>query len=203
MMDIALNAEVQCTDGEAGHISHLLFNPAEDKLTHIVVKYHSEEHEVSVDRITYADEHHVRLNCSIQDVKAQPNFIDLDYVRSPLEHRDITPDGYYYRPYVTVETYTVKHPHIPDGDLEFTRGTPVFAKGERIGRIDELVVDPEGFRVTHFVLREGHLWGQKDVVIGVEHVKAIDSEGVHLTLNSAQVSALPTIPLRRRFALAM
>ena len=30
--------------------------------------------------------------------------------------------------------------------------------------VDELLVDPENEHITHLVMREGHLWGQKDVV---------------------------------------
>jgi sporulation protein YlmC with PRC-barrel domain len=31
--------------------------------------------------------------------------------------------------------------------------------------VDEFVVNPKNGHITHLVMREGHLWGQKDVII--------------------------------------
>ncbi len=202
-MDIALNAHVQCADGSAGHVSRIILNPVADQITHIVVQNLGEEHEVEAAEIASADEHEVILKCSSQFVRQQPKFIEVQYIRTPTEHWEIDGDtftpNFYARPYVTTDTFTVKHENVPENELTFTRGTHVFARDKRIGKIDELVVDPTDYHVTHVVLREGHLWGQKDVVIGVEHVKDIDWDGVHLKLTSEQVGALPTIPLRRHY----
>jgi sporulation protein YlmC with PRC-barrel domain len=202
-MDIALKAEVHCVDGAAGHVSGVILNPIEDDVTHLVVKYHDQEYEVPVSHITSADATEVQLNCSIESLKAQPHFTDTEYVRAPLLRRDLTGFDYgvagYYTPYVEMETYEVKHEHIPLGELEFTRGTDVFAKEGQVGRVDELVVDPDDYSITHIVLREGHLWGQKDVVIGVDQIKHIDVEGVHLDMSKAQIAALPAMPLKRRY----
>jgi sporulation protein YlmC with PRC-barrel domain len=204
-MDIALNAEVQCTDGNAGHVSRVILNPIDDELTHIVVKHHSGEHEIGVSHIMEVNQDTVKLNCSTDYLEKQPDFIETEYIRTPLEHRELDANGYfmtgyYYMPYVTMETVAIEHEQIPEGEVAFNRGTHVFAKEGRIGRVDEMVVNPDTYHITHIVLREGHLWGQKDVVIGVEHIKNVDDDGVHLKLSKAQVEALPTIPLNRRYA---
>ena len=203
-MNIALDAKVQCTDGAAGHVSRIILNPVADQITHIVVKTHNEEHEVDIAEIASADEHEVILNCSSQFVREQPDFIEVQYLRTPVEHYEVETSvynaaGYYTQPYVTMETYTSKYENVPNDELTFTRGTLVYAEDERIGKIDEMVVDPTNYHITHIVLREGHLWGRKDIVIPVEHVKHIDAEGVHLNLMKTQVEALPTIPLKRYF----
>lgn len=62
--------------------------------------------------------------------------------------------------------------------------------------MDEFLIDREIERMTHRVLREGHLWGQKDGLIPVSEVEQINEERIDLTLTKAQVSALPTIPVR-------
>ncbi len=203
-MDIRINAEVRCTDGLAGFVSRAILNPITDELTHIVIKHHEEEYEIDADHILSATEEMVKLDCTRQYLYAQPHFMEVEYVRAPLEHRELEaagtyPTGYYYKPYVTMETYTVTHEHIPEGELAFTRGTQVFAKEGHIGQIDELVVNPDTHHITHIVLRKGHLWGKKDVVIGIEHIKNLDEDGVHLKMTKAQIEALPTVPLKRRF----
>ena len=198
-MDIALNAEVLCMDEPAGHVSRVILNPIDDELTHLVVKQHGEEHEIDVSHVMSADEARVKLNCSTAYLREQPHFIETEYIYAPFEHQDLDTVGYYYRPYVTMKTYAVKLEHIPVGELAFTRGTPVFAKDGRIGRIDEFVVNPDDYHITHIVLREGHLWGHKDVVIGIEHIKNFDGQGLYLKMTRDQVAALPAIPLHRHY----
>jgi hypothetical protein len=36
------------------------------------------------------------------------------------------------------------------------------------------VVDPKTGHITHLVLREGHLWGQRDVAIPVNAIERIE-----------------------------
>jgi hypothetical protein len=47
------------------------------------------------------------------------------------------------------------------------------------------------------VLREGHLWGQKDVTVPVSKIKRIEEEDVYLDLDKAGIETLPAIPIRR------
>ena len=63
--------------------------------------------------------------------------------------------------------------------------------------IDEVVVDRETMHLTHLVLREGHLWGQKDVMIPVDEIENIEENNVYLKLDKQSVAALPTFPVHR------
>ena len=49
--------------------------------------------------------------------------------------------------------------------------------------------------MTHLVMREGHLWGKKDVVIPVSEVDRIEEDTVYLKLSKDEVQALPAIPV--------
>jgi sporulation protein YlmC with PRC-barrel domain len=80
------------------------------------------------------------------------------------------------------------------------RGARIHATDGAIGRVDEFLVNPANNRISHLVLREGHLWGQKDVTIPVAEIDHIDEDAVCLKLNKQQVGALPAIPVRRRTA---
>ncbi len=56
---------------------------------------------------------------------------------------------------------------IPPGELDVRRGTRVEATDGYVGNVDEFVVNPEDGHITHMVMREGHRWGQKDVIIKI------------------------------------
>nr|WP_255603834.1 PRC-barrel domain-containing protein [Oscillochloris sp. ZM17-4] len=73
------------------------------------------------------------------------------------------------------------------------RGDVVAATDGRVGRIEGFVVDPQGEQISHLLLREGHLWGTKDVSIPVASIKDIQAGVVHLKLRKDEVAALPTI----------
>jgi hypothetical protein len=51
-------------------------------------------------------------------------------------------------------------------------------------------VDPADHRVTHVLLREGHIWGRKEVAIPISAIVAVD-EGIRLNITKEQVGNLP------------
>jgi hypothetical protein len=63
--------------------------------------------------------------------------------------------------------------------------------------VDELVVDPDGEKITHLMMRTGHLWGKKDVAIPVSAIDSVDSEAVYLKIEKEDVGALPSVPVKR------
>jgi sporulation protein YlmC with PRC-barrel domain len=66
-----------------------------------------------------------------------------------------------------------------------------------VGRVDEFLVDPRNEHITHLIMREGHLWGQKDVSIPLSAIGHIEEDTVHLKLSKSEIEALPAIPIRR------
>ena len=59
------------------------------------------------------------------------------------------------------------------------------------------MVDPNTNHITHLIMREGHLWGEKDVTIPVSNIERIEEDTVYLNLHKKDIEALPTIPVRR------
>ncbi|HJZ02361.1 MAG TPA: PRC-barrel domain-containing protein, partial [Streptosporangiaceae bacterium] len=59
-----------------------------------------------------------------------------------------------------------------------------------IGHVQGLLVDPDDHRVTHVLLREGHLWGRKEVAIPISAVTGAE-EGIRVNLTKKQVEDLP------------
>ena len=57
----------------------------------------------------------------------------------------------------------VTNDRVPLGEVEVRRGEHVFATDGAIGRVRGLVILPDDHCLTHVLLDEGHLWGQKRV----------------------------------------
>ena len=79
-------------------------------------------------------------------------------------------------------------------------GMEVEAADGHAGTAGELVVDPQSAEITHFVLREGHLWGKKEVTLPVAAVERVARDRVYLKLDKQAIGQLPAIPVRRRQA---
>jgi uncharacterized protein YrrD len=64
--------------------------------------------------------------------------------------------------------------------MEFREGAAVYTPdGRHLGNVDRLVVDPGSRRVTHIVIRRGHLLPE-DKVIGVEQLSTATEERIVL-----------------------
>ncbi len=90
----------------------------------------------------------------------------------------------------------VTNDHVPMGEVEVRRGEHVFATDGAIGRVRGLVVHPGDHCVTHVLLDEGHLWGQKRA-IPISDVKEIE-DGVRLKLTKDEVRGLPLVEVDER-----
>jgi hypothetical protein len=88
---------------------------------------------------------------------------------------------------------------ISPGELAVRRGARVRATDGRVGRIDEFLVEPESGQITHLVLREGHLWGQKVITIPISEIDHIDEKVVYLKVDKKSVEEMPAIAVKRRW----
>jgi|SRR5271157_1401231 len=211
-MEIPLQARVECTNGVCGRSVYVLINPVIDKVTHLVVREDASKKEyiVPVDFVTETIADTIRLSCSKAKLKKMPLFIKTTFIEEKVPYPDYGADGgmhgmgsYYYIPYVIPEMTVqvpVEHQQIPPGELAVRRGTRVEAKDGYIGHVDEFVVNPKNGHITHLVMREGHLWGQKDVIIPLSAMGDTREDTVFLKLNKHQIESLPTFPVHRRWS---
>jgi len=86
------------------------------------------------------------------------------------------------------------HDRVPVGEVEVRRGEHVHATDGTIGRVQGLVINPSDHHVTHVLLDEGHLWGQKRVAIPISAVTGVQ-DGVRLNLTKDEVRDLPAVDL--------
>jgi hypothetical protein len=201
-MDIPLNATVQCVDEECGRSTFLIINPVSREVTHLVVKEKGltgTEHVIPVEWVTETTHNTIRLRCDREQFEETDPFIETHYIREPLPDFEHMAGGYFLQPYNVPQVVTnvrVQERRVPPGELLVKRGTRVEATDGHVGQVDEFLVDPEDCHITHLVLHEGHLWGQKDVTIPVSEIDRVDEDKVFLKLDKKSIEALPSIPMR-------
>jgi hypothetical protein len=213
-MEIPLQAQVDCTDGVCGRSVSVLINPVNEQVTHLVVREDpspNTEYIVPVDFVIETIADTIQLRCSKAELEKMDTFIKTTVIEKKVPVTDLVYHGgsygwgsqQYYMPYVTPER-TVKvseeHMQIPPGELAVQRGTRVEATDGYVGKVDEFMVNPENGHITHLVMREGHLWGKKDVIIPLSAMGEPRDDTVFLKLDKHQIEALPTFPVHRRWS---
>jgi sporulation protein YlmC with PRC-barrel domain len=201
-MDMPVNAEVHCADGLCGRSVCVIVNPVTRQITHLVVAEKDFPHTqrlVPVDLVTDSTPHLIHLRCVKADLATQKPFVETEYIQGNMAYSMYMADQYRMWPYVIPETLLpIEHIHIPPGELAVHRGVRVQATDGHVGQVDEFLVNPVNGYISHLILREGHLWGQKDVTIPVSQIARIEENTVYLKLDRRGIEALPAVPVHRR-----
>jgi sporulation protein YlmC with PRC-barrel domain len=200
-MDISINAKVSCSDGPCGQCTRVIIKPTTEKITHLVVEsdhsYPVTEYLVSIKSVVESTPDQIRLSCSNAILMKMPVFEKIQFVPANLT-------GYYGSPYFMMWPFyapesteiPLAKDHIPADELTIRRGARVEATDGHIGRVDEFLINPGNDHITHLVMREGHLWGQKDVTIPVSQIDHYKDNTVYLKLNKQVIDKLSSIPVR-------
>jgi sporulation protein YlmC with PRC-barrel domain len=199
-MDIPLNVQVHCDDGLCGHSTEVVLHPETDEVTHLVVKEAHAPHIerlVPVSLVRETTPHLILLRCNKQKLAQLQPFVAVEARREQIPHYVAELGGI---PVSVLESrwVTRKHKAIPWGELGVRWHARIEATDGRVGQLDEFLVEPETEHITHLVMREGHLWGEKDVTIPVSEIDRIEETVIHLKLDKQSIEALPAIPIRRR-----
>ena len=187
-----IGARASCTDGHCGEVRRLIIDPATEAVTHLVIQpglRHGPARLVPADLIDAAAGE-VRLRCTLAEFENLDPAQETVMVDGPgLGISSMyagLPMGMPESPPFVVQDV------VPVGETEVSPGDPVHALDGEIGQVQGFLVDSGDHRVTHVLLREGHLWGRKEVAIPVSAVTGVDA-GIRLNLTKEQVAGLPPV----------
>ena len=187
--EFAIGAKASCTDGPCGEVTRLIFDPAAQTVTHLVIK---PEHEagrarlVSLDLVgTAAGE--ITLRCTLAEFGRLDRAEETEMVEGRAS--GLGPEGARAPMGIPKATRTVVEEVVPLGETDLHPGEPVHAVDGEIGHVQGFMVD-EAHQVTHVLLKEGHFWGRKEVAIPVSAVTGME-DGIRLSLTRKQVEDLP------------
>jgi hypothetical protein len=211
---LRFGATADCSDGAFGELVDAVIAPVSRRVTHlVVVPDHHDEVARMVPLELLAPEETagsgLRLRCTLGELHALPGSQEFAYVRiaerPPLDdsEHDVGIEEVLSVPgYTSFELYPLRnddrvaitYDRIPKGELEVRHASEVCcSNGERIGRLDGLVLDETG-TITQVILERGHLWGRHRLTIPASAVDHFDMDRVTLTLSRSEIEEL--IPVR-------
>ncbi len=204
-MDIPINVDVLCAGELCGHSTCLIINPVNTHVTHLVVienTFPYIERLVPVRIILDFSLNVIQLRCNKAKLSDMEPFKEADFISATRLESTLPYDMPYlvwpYSPYEGAPA-SLEHEHIRAGEVVIRRGIPVKAMDGQVGKVNDFLVDPKNDIITHLVLREGHLWGKKDVTIPVSEIDRITDDAVYLKLGKEVIATLPTVPVRRKW----
>jgi sporulation protein YlmC with PRC-barrel domain len=207
MMDISIHTKVFCSDGLVGKSTHIIVDLVTEQVTHVVIKTKESgrEYLVPLEMVSSADREAIHLNCKKDEIavlnpfhEAYFNVYDSYSGAPPVPPTDVEASHTLYHPYRTAETGAEGAPAHPSSEQQtINKGAVVLATDGDVGKIDELVIEPETHRVTHLVLRQHHLTKDMEVTIPVSEIERVEMGAVNLKIDKEEVASLPTVTLKK------
>ena len=212
-MEFTFGARASCSDGYCGELSRTIFDPAHRTVTHLVIepRHHPAEGRLVPVHLADAAGGQISLRCTLAEFSQLDPAEEVDLVEG-LDYRGgYGPDavsGYGDVGSMGVggsasgmtiggslgrQRPTVTSDNVPEGEGEAAGHDHVHATDGLIGQLRGFVVEPSDHRVTYILLREGHLWGHRDIAIPVSAIVTADPV-IRLNLTKKQVEELPPRP---------
>jgi len=209
-MNIPMNVDVYCSDGLCGRSSQVIVNPTNKQITHLVVKEKQAPHTeymAPIQQVVDSTPDMIKLRCTLAGLETMDPFIHIDTIQNDAKSMGFPSEGYGLAgnpamgyatmPYDPGERFmvTVKTEAVPDGEVALTHSAHIHASDGQVGQLDGFLIDSSSGQTMYLVLREGHLWGQKDVSIPVAQIDHMKEDSVYLKLDKQSIGALPTTPV--------
>ncbi len=210
MMPFTIGSDVSCSDGPCGEVSRVVVNPISRVVTHIVVE---PKHRQGLGRLVPlglvdTSSGQISLRCSLAEFEQLDSAEETEFIPGSGGYAAYGPEQVLSWPYyglggaagvqgetVAPISQTVTYDAVPLGEVAVRRGDPVHATDGDIGHVQGLVIDPRSHGVTHVLLKEGHLWGRKEVSIPIGAVGSVDDDGIRLTITKQEVEDLSPVDI--------
>lgn len=214
-----IGSAVSCSDGARGELRRVVIDPVARALTHLVVEPKhgtAKGHLVPIDLVASAAEGTIRLTCTTSEFDKLDEAEETEFIPGGNRQFGYGQDQMLSWPYYGLggglfaagglggaafagttgnggpTGQMVTNDVVPGGEVLVRRGEQVHATDGAIGKVKGLVIHPGDHCVTHVLLDEGHLWGQKRVAIPISAVKDVE-DGVRLNLTKDEVRDLPPV----------
>jgi sporulation protein YlmC with PRC-barrel domain len=209
-VQFTIGADASCTDGACGQVSRVVVNPVAGEITHLVVEPMGRQglgRLVPLDLVD-ASGGAIRLRCTRAEFEQLDSAEETEFVPGTKGYADYGPEQVLSWPYyglggeavidaskLVATSETVTFDTVPLGEVAVRRGESVAATDGAIGEVQGLVINPANRHVTHVLLKEGHLWGRKEVAIPISAVAGVE-DGIQLSITKQQVEQLPPVDIR-------
>jgi len=194
---LRLGEPIRCSDGVLGELADIILDPRSREVTHLVARSDGDfgrKRLVPYELIRSArGEDRISLGCTLAEAHGLTQAQEMSQLRIGAESdsdpdwdvgaQDTFPVPSYdagafagYQPDPDPEIMQL-YDRIPKGHVEVRRESVVStADGRSAGTLAGVQV--EGPRLTHLVLRRGHLWRRRSVMVPIDAVEALRTDEV-------------------------
>lgn len=213
MVEFEMGVKASCSDGFCGEVRRTILDPATRTVTHLVIepKHDGAEGRLVPLELVDATGPEIRLRCTLAEFERLEPSEEIELAEG-MDYGGGYGQAEAVQGYGNVggmgvggsasgmgigmglghRTPVVVSHAVPLGEAEVGRHDRVHAVDGEIGQVEGFVVDPDHHQVTHILLKEGHLWGRKEVAIPVSAVASLDA-GIRLNITRKQVEDLPPL----------
>lgn len=189
------------SDGFRGEVKSVVIHPADRTVTHLVVEPEGRAGLARLVPLSIVGDTtgEIRLQCTGEQFRNLPPAEETLGEGFPGNEFpvQVLPPGWRDAGIPTVEGGTIPRigeqetvSIIPPGEVEQRGGDRVHATDGEIGRVRGVRINPGSRAITHVLLREGHLWGRKEVAIPADQIAGFGA-GIRLRVSKQQVQDLP------------
>ncbi|HKJ26101.1 MAG TPA: PRC-barrel domain-containing protein [Anaerolineales bacterium] len=201
-------------EGEkVGELRHVIVNPDSKQVTHLVAQKGfllPNDKVIPISLVMDANNDHIKLydfegTYDDLDDYVEAHFVKINRTDDAEEvEYDIAVDpllayppsgtmGFGFVPVIRnsdgVERKMVRN--IPFDTNEITKGAPVLGlEGEHVGDVEEVIIEPQSDKVTHFVISKGMIFTDEKLIPS-SWVKGFDDDQLKLVVDSTLVENLP------------
>ncbi len=198
-MDVRVNVDVYCADGLCGRSTRVIVDRNTEQVTDVVVKEKrppNAERIVPVGWIVESSPQAMRVSGTADELAVLDDFVERRFAEVAVPALEPAPNTYmlqyYAQPMLTeTELVSADEERLRPGQVTLEKGSHVEATDGRVGRVDEFIVNPDDGHISHIVLKQGHLFGQKEISIPVSEIDRIDTNVVYLRLSKDAIDKLP------------
>jgi hypothetical protein len=195
-MRIDFGSSLRCEGADAGTVADVVVDPAERRLTHVVVEVRDDVARL-VPAALLAPGHDggIVLGCTLAELRAldpvgEVAYLPVDEFPEADDTSDVGIEDVMSVPsYQSIEFgdyadefttgLNVRYDRIPKGEVELRGASDVVSPdGSRRGSLHGIVVD--GTSLTHVVVRRGHLWWKRDDSVAIGAVESFATDCVTL-----------------------
>ena len=210
-MRLVKGAEIYSSEGQKlGNLDRVIIDPNTKEVTHLVIEkglLFPTNKVVAIDMVNPVIKDNIALLGPQKDIDDFQDFEETHYV--DLEQADYpdpeTQAVYWYPPtnfawwrtgmdmiYPPMPVYVRKtKQNIPEGTIAVEEGAKVLSRDDKhVGNVEQVIVDSQDNRVTHFVISEGLLFKEQKL-IPVFWISAIDEHEVRLSVDADLMDRLP------------
>lgn len=182
-----LGTTARCSDGACGMVHRVILDPDTRTVTHLVIgpRHWSADDRLVPVALVDATAGEISLRCTMAE------FGRL----APAEEVEVVDDigfdgGMGIGMGVGGVPQAIIDDAVPPGETDLIRHERVHATDGEIGQIEGFVVNRDDHKVTHLLLKEGHLWAHKEVAIPASAVASMEN-GIWLNITKQEVEDLP------------